>query len=76
MLTLEHESATCPHCGRPLWYSLKGESSGWKVFYNCPPDSGCGREWMVGRVALGGVSTRDEAFEQAASMWDERGDWF
>lgn len=75
MLAVEHESAVCPDCESPLWYSLKHEASGWKVFYDCLADGGCGREWMVGRVALSRVSNRDEAYEQAASMWDEGRDW-
>ncbi|WP_226012312.1 hypothetical protein [Halomicrobium salinisoli] len=68
MLFVEHESATCPLCGSPVWYALKEEVSGWKVFYQCRGPSGCGSEWQRGRVALSDVDSRDEAYEQAASM--------
>lgn len=64
----EHDHAVCPACGEPLWYGVKEESSGWKVFYVCESASGCGREFATGRIRLSTVDHRDEVYARAETM--------
>jgi len=68
MYLYRHESTTCRWCGKPLWYGLKEEASGWKVFYSCDPADGCGWERMTGRIPLSSVDHHDDVYERAESM--------
>lgn len=63
MFFQEHQTATCEWCGERLWYGVKEEARGWKVFYACR--EGCHREWMAGRVSRIGIGHIDEVFERA-----------
>lgn len=60
-----HDSAECPTCDSLLWYGLKAEATGWKVFYEC---GDCCYEKRVGRVAMADVESRDDAVERAVDM--------
>lgn len=71
MLLSEHDTASCDRCGSTVWYGLKEEPTGWKVFYVCNPRTGCGSEWNVGWVKRGNVESIDEAYQRAESMWTE-----
>lgn len=64
----EHDSRQCEWCGEPLWYGLKEEPSGWKVYYSCLSEGGCGWERMVGRVSRTAVDHLDEVYREAAAM--------
>jgi len=68
MLTTEHGEATCPECNAPLYFGLKREATGWKVYYEC--DDHCGFERMAGRVSLSKVGSREEAYDRAEAMGD------
>jgi len=69
MLLSEHHKASCDRCGSPVWYGLKEEPTGWKVFYVCDPQTGCGSEWRVGWIGRSDVDSMDEAYRRAESMW-------
>jgi hypothetical protein len=71
VLATEHEEAECARCGSNLCYVVKEEETGWKVFYECRPSSGCGKEWFVGRISLSQVEKQSEVYELASEMWDE-----
>lgn len=71
MLLSEHDIASCGRCGSTVWYGLKEEPTGWKVFYVCDPRAGCGSEWQMGRIRRGNVESMDEAHRRAESMWTE-----
>jgi len=64
----EHGSRRCRWCGEPLWYGVKEEPSGWKVFYCCRSSDGCGRERMAGRIPRSSVDHLDQVYERAESM--------
>jgi len=63
-----HHSQRCRWCGEPLWYGLAEEPSGWKVYYCCRSDDGCGRDRMVGRIPRSSVDHVDEAYRKAEVM--------
>ncbi len=63
MFFRQHPEATCRLCNEGLWYGVKEEPTGWKVFYACK--DGCHREWMVGLVSRGEIEHVDEVFERA-----------
>lgn len=71
MLLSEHDIASCDRCGSTVWYGLKREPTGWKVFYVCDPRTGCGSEWQMGWIRRGTVGSIDEAYRRAESMWTE-----
>lgn len=60
-----HDWAECPDCGSRLWYGLKAESTGWKVYYEC---NRCRFEKRVGRVPMAEVESRDDAAIRAKEM--------
>lgn len=60
-----HDTAACPVCCARLWFGLKAEPNGWKVYYECDE---CRFEKLVGRVSIESVSGRDEAQMKAESM--------
>lgn len=64
----EHDERRCRWCGERLWYGLKEEPSGWKVYYCCQSSDGCGRERMVGRIARSSVDHIDAVYRKAESM--------
>ena len=74
MLLSEHDTASCDRCGSKMWYGLKEEPTGWKVFYVCDLPTGCGSEWGIGRISRIDVESVDEAYRRAESMWADAGD--
>jgi hypothetical protein len=72
MLFSKHDTASCDQCGSTVWYGLKKEPTGWKVFYVCDLETGCGSEWRVGWIGLAEVKSIDDAYQRAESMWTER----
>lgn len=68
MFLREHETAACRYCAESLWYGVKSETFGWKVYQVCDGADGCGRERMVGRISMANVDHRDEVSELAAKM--------
>jgi len=71
MLLSEHDKVSCRRCGSTMWYGLKEEPTGWKVFYVCDPQTGCGSEWRIGRISRTNIESLDEAHRRAESMWTE-----
>ena len=65
MLLQQHPDATCPYCNRRLWFGTKAEPTGWKVFYVCHDDRGCGREWLRGRISRSSVERVDDVAQLA-----------
>lgn len=68
MLLREHPTDDCPYCGERLWFGVKEEAASWKAYQVCHSQSGCGREWMVGRIPMRSISHQDEVHERAESM--------
>jgi hypothetical protein len=64
----KHHNEVCWWCGTHLWYGVKQEPTGWKVFYECNGPNGCGREWCTGRIDRSGIHSTDEVFARAADM--------
>lgn len=60
-----HETAECPSCGSLLWYGLKAETAGWKVYYECVD---CWFEKRVGRVVMADVESHNDAVKRALEM--------
>lgn len=67
MLLRKHRKS-CRQCGEALWYGVKEEPTGWKVFYVCRNSAECGREWFVGRIPREGPDHLDEVFAEAQQM--------
>jgi hypothetical protein len=65
MLLRKHPTAVCDLCNEPLWYGVKEEPTGWKVYYHCNSEDGCGKEWSVGRIARSDVENLDEVYSRA-----------
>jgi len=62
---------SCRCCGETLWYGVKEESAGWKVFYACTNLEDCGREWYAGRIPRERIGHYDEVFVEAQKMASE-----
>lgn len=59
---------SCRRCGETLWYGVKEEPAGWKVFYECHNYEDCGRERYVGRIPREHTEHLDDVFAQAQQM--------
>jgi hypothetical protein len=64
----EHDERQCRWCGERLWYGLKEEPTGWKVYYFCRSPDGCSRERMIGRIPRSSVDHIDAVYRKAESM--------
>lgn len=62
-----HPSAVCDYCGSSLYYGLKAEQAGWKVFYECTDDD-CRPNTSVSFVPIRRVSGIDEVYEHAEQI--------
>ena len=65
MLLSEHDTASCEQCGAAVWYGVKEEPTGWKVFHVCDPQVGCGSERRVGRITRADIESMDEVHRRA-----------
>lgn len=64
----KHPDEVCQWCKIPIWYGVKKEPTGWKVFYVCDGPDGCGREWYAGRIDQDDIRSDDEVFDRAADI--------
>jgi len=67
----KHEDALCRRCRRKsVWYGLKEEATGWKVFCVCGREEQCGHEWKAGWIPTNGVDSKDEAYQRGEGLCD------
>jgi hypothetical protein len=64
----KHHDRACRWCDTRLWYGVKEESTGWKVFYVCHTADGCGREWYAGRIERKSIKNYDDVFDEAKAL--------
>ena len=67
------DTALCRRCrAPPVWYGLKEETTGWKVFCVCGNDEHCGHEWKAGWISMHDVASRDEALRRGEALCKEQ----
>ena len=65
VLLRKHPTAVCDYCDEPLWYGVKEEPTGWKVYSHCRGDDSCGKERSAGRISRADIESIDDVYARA-----------